>query len=120
MRGINAFNTFLLARNKFMPKMHLKLLTYSDYGPLRIAIEDHFPKKERIQEFKETGDLKYIYQDELDKNCIQHPIAYEDFKDSHSFRHYFIKHLTLLKIHVLIDSNMDLLQWLHMCFLVMI
>ena len=26
--------------------------------------------KERIQEFKETGHLGYIYQDELDKACF--------------------------------------------------
>ena len=30
-----------------------------------------FPKnKERIKKFKETGDTKYIYKNELDKVCI--------------------------------------------------
>ena len=28
---------------------------------------------------KKTG--KYIYQNELDKNCFQHDVAYRDFKD---------------------------------------
>ena len=45
--------------------MQLKQLgfTYIASGP--------FPKnKERIQKFKETGDTKYIYKNELDKACI--------------------------------------------------
>ena len=37
--------------------------------------------KERIKKFKETGDSRYIYQNELDKACFQHDMAYEDFKD---------------------------------------
>ena len=37
--------------------------------------------KERIQKFKETGDKKYIYKNELDKACFQHDMASEDFKD---------------------------------------
>ena len=31
--------------------------------------------------FKETGYSKYIYQNELDKACFQHDMAYGDFKD---------------------------------------
>ena len=38
-------------------------------------------KKERIEKFKETGDSQYIYQNELDKACFQHGVAYGDFKD---------------------------------------
>ena len=34
-----------------------------------------------MQKFKETGDLQYIYQNELDKACFWHDMAYEDFKD---------------------------------------
>ena len=37
--------------------------------------------KERIQKFKETGDSRYIYCNELDKACFQHDMAYGDFKD---------------------------------------
>ena len=68
-------NKFLLAGNKFMPEMHLRQpgFTYSACGP--------FTKKERIQKFKETGDSRYIYQNELDKACFQHNMAYGDFKD---------------------------------------
>ena len=28
-----------------------------------------------------TGDSRYIYQNELDKACFQHNMAYGDFKD---------------------------------------
>ena len=43
---------------------------------------DHLLKnKETIQKFKETGDTKYIYRNELDKTCFQYDMAYGDFKD---------------------------------------
>ena len=67
---------FLLAGDKVMPEMNLRQtqFTYSACGP--------FTKiKERIQKFKETGDRKYIYRNELDKACFQHDMAYGDFKD---------------------------------------
>ena len=69
-------NNFLLAGDKFMPEMHLKLLgfTYSACGPFT-------KNKERIQTFKETGDRNYIYKNELDKACFQHDTASCDFKD---------------------------------------
>ena len=37
--------------------------------------------KERIKEFKRTGDTRYIYRNELDKACFQHDSAYADHKD---------------------------------------
>ena len=42
---------------------------------------DHLLKKKEIQKFKETGDTKYIYRNELDKACFQHDMAFGDFKD---------------------------------------
>ena len=48
--------------------------TYSAYGPFTI-------NKKRIQNFKETGDSRYIYQNELDQACFQHDMADGDFKD---------------------------------------
>ena len=44
-----------------MPEMHLKQpwFAYSACGPFT-------KNKERIQNFKETGDTKYIYRNELD------------------------------------------------------
>ena len=69
-------NKFLSKRDKFMLEMHLKQprFTYSACGPFTKS-------KERIQKFKETGDTKYIYKNELDKASFQHDIAYGDFKD---------------------------------------
>ena len=41
---------------------------------------DHLQKiKERTQKIKKTGDSRYIYQNELDKPCFQHDMAYADF-----------------------------------------
>ena len=59
-----------------MPEMHFRQLefTYSACGTFT-------KNKERIQTFKKTGDAQYIYQNELDKACFQHDIAYGDFKD---------------------------------------
>ena len=50
-------NNFLLAGEVFMPKLRLREpgFTYSAYGP----ITKH---GERIQKFKETGNLNYIYK----------------------------------------------------------
>ena len=70
-------NKFLLAGDTFMPEMHLKqpVFTCGAYRPFT-------KNKERIEKFKETGDTKYIYKNELDKACFQHDMAYRDFKDS--------------------------------------
>ena len=61
-------NKFLLAGDKFVPEMHLRQsrFTYSACGSFT---------KERIQKFKETGNSRYIYQNELDKACFQHDMA---------------------------------------------
>ena len=69
-------NMFSLAREKFMSEMHLRQpgFTYSACGSFT-------KNKERMQKFKETRDSRYIYQDELDMDRIQHDMAYEYFKD---------------------------------------
>ena len=62
--------------DKFMPELDLKQtgLTYSASGP--------FTKHcERIQKFRETGHLKHLYRNELDKACFAHDAAYSDSKD---------------------------------------
>ena len=41
---------------------------------------DHLLKI-RIQRFKETGNSRHIYKNELDKACFQHDRAYGDFTD---------------------------------------
>ena len=72
----NITNRFLLAGDKFMPEMHLRQpqFVYSACGPFT-------RHKERIKEFKRTGDTRYIYRNELGKACFQHASAYADHKD---------------------------------------
>ena len=72
----NVINKFLLAGDKFMPEMHLRQprFVYSTCGPFT-------RHKERIKEFKRTGDTRYIYRNELDKACFEHDSAYADHKD---------------------------------------
>ena len=72
----NIISKFLLADDKFMPEMHLRQpqFVYSACGPFT-------RHKERIKEFKRTGDTPYIYRHELDKACFQHDSAYADHKD---------------------------------------
>ena len=56
--------------------MHLRQseFTYSVCGPFT-------KNKKGTQKLKETGDSRYIYQNELDKACFQHFMAYGNFKD---------------------------------------
>ena len=72
----SVINTFLLAGDKFMPEMHLRQpqFVYSACGPFT-------RHKERIKKFKQTGDTRYIYRNDLDKACFQHDSAYADNKD---------------------------------------
>ena len=42
---------------------------------------DHLQKTRKESKLKETGDLQYIYQNELGKACFQHDMTYIDFKD---------------------------------------
>ena len=59
-----------------MPEMHLRQpqFVYSACGPFT-------RHKERIKKFKQTGDTRYIYGNELDKTCFQHDSADADHKD---------------------------------------
>ena len=59
-------NKFLLARDKFMPEMHLKQpgFTYSVCGPFT-------KNKERIKNFMQTRNTDFIYKNELDRACLE-------------------------------------------------
>ena len=62
VKWIKSLNKFFLAWDKFLPKFQLRQpgFTYNVCRP--------FTKhRERIQNFGETGKLKYIYKNELDK-----------------------------------------------------
>ena len=58
-----------------MPEMHLRQprFTFTAHGPFT-------KNKERITKFKAAGDSQYIYQNELDRACFQHDMAYGEFK----------------------------------------
>ena len=72
----NVVNKFLLAGDKFMPEMHLRQpqFVYSACCPFT-------RHKEIIKKFKQTGDTRYTYRNELDKASFQHDSAYADHKD---------------------------------------
>ena len=95
-------NKFLLAGDNFMPEIHLKQpgFTYSARGRST-------KNKERIQNFKETGDTNYIFKNELDKACFQRDMAYGDFKylvrRTASDKVLRIKHLILQKVLNMMD-----------------
>ena len=69
-------NKFLLAGDKFTPERHLR-----HQGFKYSACVPFTKNKQRIRKSKETGDSRYIYQNELNKACFQHDMAYGDFKD---------------------------------------
>ena len=59
-----------------MSQLYLKQpgFTYS-------ACEPFTKLRERIQKFKETGNLKHLCRNELDKTCFAHDAAYSDSID---------------------------------------
>ena len=62
--------------DKYMPELNLRQpwFTSSACGP--------FTKHcERIQKFRETGNLKHLYRNQLDKACYAHDAVYSDSKD---------------------------------------
>ena len=81
-----------------MPELHLKQLvfTYIACGP--------FTKhRERIQTFRETGNLKHLYRNELDKACFAHDPAYSDSKDLAKRNRAKIELMKLLEIITMMD-----------------
>ena len=66
----------LLAGYKYIPEMHLRQpgFTYRAYWPL-------IKNEEYIKKIKEAGNSRCIYQNDLDKACFQHDMAYGYFKD---------------------------------------
>ena len=44
-------------------------------------MEHLLKSKKEYKKSEKTGDSRYIYQNEFDKLCFQHNMAYGDFKD---------------------------------------
>ena len=97
-----------------MLEMHSRhtRFTYSTCGTFNKS-------KERIKNSKKQENQYiyiyiYIYQNQLDKACFQHDMAYGDYKDLNgrtaADKYYVKEHLILLNIQNMIDINMDLLR----------
>ena len=71
-------NKFLLSGDKFMPEFHLKHqgLTCSACGQFTEHRERI--RETKIQKFRETGNLKHLYRNNLDKACFGHDATYSD------------------------------------------
>ena len=65
---------FFKSLKAFSVSLRERGFTYSACGPCT-------KNKEKIQKFKETGDSRYIYQNELGKACFQHDLPYGDLKN---------------------------------------
>ena len=64
-------NKVLLTGDKFMPELDLKQpgFTYSPCGPFN-------NERQRTENFRETGNLKHFYRNELVKARFAHYAAY--------------------------------------------
>ena len=62
-----------MSADKFMPQLHLKQpeFTYSACRPFIIH-------RKTIKKFRETGDVKYLHGNKLDKSSFFHDAAYSD------------------------------------------
>ena len=65
-----------LSLTGILPELHLKQpgFTYSACGPFTKYCV-------RIQKFRDTGNLKHLYRNELAKACFDHDAVYSDSKD---------------------------------------
>ena len=90
-------NKLLLAGDMLIYEMRLRQPIFRNS-----ACAQFTENKKRIQKVKQTGDLIYIYQNELYKACFQHDMAYGDLKiyleEQVLVKYYMIKYLILLKI----------------------
>ena len=69
-------NKFLLTGDKIWPESHLKQPRFTYTG-----CEPFTKHREIIQKFKEKGNLKYLYRNELDKACSAHDTVYFNSND---------------------------------------
>ena len=69
-------NKLLLTGEKFMPELHLKQQEFTSS-----ACGLFTKHRQRIQKFRETGNLKHLYRNELEKTCFAHDAAYSNNKD---------------------------------------
>ena len=95
-----------------MPKMPVRQSGFacSACGPFT-------KNSEWIQNLKETGDWRYIYQFELGKACFQLDMAYGDFKDlPRKVAFDNILDVNKIKFDKIMDIKEVLLQWVKNLF----
>ena len=107
-------NKFLLAGDKFMLEMHLRIYAFTEFTHSACG---RFTKiKERLQKSKKTVDSRNIYQNELDKACFHHDMAFGNFKDlsrrTASDKVLRDNAFNIPKIQNMMDVNVHLLQCL--------
>ena len=77
-------NKFSLTGQKFMPELKQSGISYSACGP--------FTKNcERIHKFRETGNVKHLYRNELGEAWFAHDAAYSDSKAKRSISDKILK-----------------------------
>ena len=102
-----------MSRDTFTPELHLRQpeFTYSACGP--------FTKhRERIQKYREIGDLKHIYKTQLDKACFDHGAVYSDSKDlaKITISSRILKEKAYKIAINTVDINEDLASIVYNCF----
>ena len=108
----------MLTGDTFMSELHLK-----NSGFTYIACGSFIKHREKIQTFRETGNLKHLYRNELDKACFAHDAAYSDSKDlpnrtisdkiledraykiAKNFKYYGYRRTLASKVYKLFDKN---------------
>ena len=70
-------NKFLLTGNKFTLELHLK-----QPGFIYNSCRSFTKHRKRIQKFRETGNLKHLYRNELGKACFTYDAGYSDSRFS--------------------------------------
>ena len=97
-----------------MPEMRLRHpAAFNKSGFIHSACGRSTKTKERVQKSKETGDSRYIYQNQLGKACFQHDIEFLRIylEEQLLVIDYVIKYLILLKVQNMMVIKEVLLQW---------
>ena len=66
---------FFQTRDKFMPELHLRQPVFVSIASLQFT-----KYRETIRIFRETGSLRYLYKNKLDKAFFAHDAAYSESK----------------------------------------
>ena len=60
---------------------HLCLKWKRQPGFIYSTYESFAQNRERVEKFRKTGNLTYVYQNELDNACFAHDVAYFENKN---------------------------------------